>query len=184
MQDNIRGHSPISIAGIEPQQPPAGMPICETVNPSDLFVDPAYQREISEKGIRQIYRIIETFDWTKFEPPICAYAEQDGGTVLKVLDGQHTAIAAASNPHVSSIPVMIVEAQDTIDQAKAFIGQNTERLGVTTLQLHEVALAAADEDAQTLQLVCQRAGVTVLKRPGSYSSANARETIAITSIEL
>ncbi|MEY9782251.1 hypothetical protein [Sinorhizobium fredii] len=183
MQDNIRRISPISIAGIAPQQPPTGMPICETVNPSDLFVDPAYQRDISEKGMRQIRRIIESFDWAKFKPPICAYAEHEGETVLKVLDGQHTAIAAASNPHVSSIPVMIVEAEDTVAQAKAFIGQNTERLGVTKLQLHQAALAAADEDAQTLELVCQRAGVTVLKRPGSYSSTNARETIAITSIE-
>ncbi|MEY9164661.1 hypothetical protein ABIE78_002780 [Sinorhizobium fredii] len=49
MQDNICPISPISIAGIEPQQPPTGMPICKTVTPCDLFVDPAYQREISEK---------------------------------------------------------------------------------------------------------------------------------------
>ncbi|AFL51395.1 hypothetical protein [Sinorhizobium fredii] len=115
--------------------------------------------------MRQIRRIIESFDWAKFKPPICNYAEQGGETVLKVLVGQHTAIAAASNPHVSRIPVMIVEAEDTVAQAKAFIGQNTERLGVTKLQLHQAALAAADEDAQTLELVCQRAGVTVLKRP-------------------
>ncbi|MGO7815405.1 hypothetical protein ACC674_38205, partial [Rhizobium ruizarguesonis] len=60
-------------------------------------------------------------------------------TILKVLDGQHTAIAAASNPHIDVIPVMIVDAEDTVSQAKAFIGQNTERLGVTTLQPDEAA---------------------------------------------
>jgi hypothetical protein len=108
MQDNIRPIAPISIASVTPHQPSTGMPICELVDPTDLFVDPAYQRDVSERGLSQIRRMIESFDWAKFKPPICAYAETDGRTVLKVLDGQHTAIAAASNPFVSQIPVVIV----------------------------------------------------------------------------
>ncbi|ARM14149.1 MULTISPECIES: DUF6551 family protein [Rhizobium] len=183
MQENVRPIAPIGISGLEPQAPPTGMPIFELVNPTELYVDPAYQRNISEKGTRQIRRIIEGFDWVKFKPPICAYAESEGRTILKVLDGQHTAIAAASNPHIDKIPVMIVEAESTIDQAKAFIGQNTERLGVTTLQLHQAALAAADEDAQTLELVCSRAGVKVLKTTNAYTGTGSRQTIAIKQIE-
>jgi len=183
MQDNVRAIVPISISGIEPNIPPTGMPIFEWVKPTDLFVDPAYQRDVSEKGLKQIRRIIADFDWTKFKPPICSYAELDGQTILKVLDGQHTAIAAASNPHVTTIPVMIVEAEETTAQARAFIGQNTERLGVTHLQLHQAALAAADEDAQTLQLVCARANVTVLKSPGSYTGTGSRQTVAVKTIE-
>ncbi|MBY3582196.1 hypothetical protein HJA77_13620 [Rhizobium bangladeshense] len=183
MQENIRPIAPIGISGLEPQAPPTGMPIFELVTPTDLYVDPAYQRNISEKGSRQIRRIIEGFDWAKYKPPICAYAEHDGKTILKVLDGQHTAIAAASNPHIDKIPVMIVEADNTIAQAKAFIGQNIERLGVTTLQLHQAALAAADEDAQTLELVCSRAGVKVLKTTNAYTGNGTRQTIAIKQIE-
>lgn len=159
------------------------MPICELVSPADLFVDPAYQRDISEKGIKQIRRIVERFDWAKFKPPICAYADFDGSTILKVLDGQHTAIAAASNPFIELIPVMIVEADDTISQAKAFIGQNSERLGVTHLQMHQAALAAADEDAQTLELTCARANIKVLKSTNSYAGDGSRQTIAVKSIE-
>jgi len=183
MQENIRPIAPVSISGLEPQTPPTGMPIFELVKPTDLYVDPAYQRNISEKGARQIRRIIEDFDWVKYKPPICAYAENDGQTILKVLDGQHTAIAAASNPHIEKIPVMIVEAETTVAQAKAFIGQNTERLGVTTLQLHQAALAAADEDAQTLELVCTRAGVKVLKTTNAYTGTGTRQTIAIKQVE-
>jgi hypothetical protein len=187
MQDNIRQISPISIAGLDVGVPPTGMPIFELVYPTDLFVDPAYQRSIGEKGLTQIRRIVERFDWAKFKPPICAYSSIEGQTVLKVLDGQHTAIAAASNPNVSQIPVMIVEAEDTISQAQAFIGQNTDRLNVTTLQLHQAALSAANEDAQTLELVCKRAGVKVMRSPNSYSTTNgvvgAKETIAVKSIE-
>ncbi|MDX3929280.1 MAG: hypothetical protein QHC90_26195 [Shinella sp.] len=183
MQDNIRPIAPISIAGIEPGTPPTGMPIFELVKPTELFIDPSYQRDVGERGLRQIRRMIEGFDWAKFKPPICAYSERDGQTVLKVLDGQHTAIAAASNPHINTIPVMIVEADDTTAQAKAFIGQNTERLGVTHLQLHQAGLAAADEDAQTLELVCVRANIRVLKSPGAYTGDRSRQTVAVKSIE-
>lgn len=183
MQDNIRPIAPISIAGLVPQAPDTGMPICEVVDPATLYVDPAYQRNVSEKGMRQIRRIIEGFDWAKFKPPVCAYSQCEGKTILKVLDGQHTAIAAASNPHVRLIPVMIVEADDTIAQAKAFIGQNTDRLGITTLQLHQAALAACNEDAQTLELVCSRAGIKVLKTTNAYTGTGSRQTIAIKQIE-
>lgn len=183
MQDNMRPIIPISIAGLTAQMPPTGIPIFELVKPTDLFVDPSYQRNVGEKGLRQIRRIIEGFDWAKFKPPICAYSEHDGKTVLKVLDGQHTAIAAASSPHVEIIPVMIVEAEDTVAQAKAFIGLNTDRLGVTNLQLHKAALAAADEDAQTLELVCSRANVKVMKTTNSFTGTGSRQTIAVRQIE-
>jgi hypothetical protein len=153
------------------------------ISPIDLYVDPAYQRDVSEKGLKQIRRIVERFDWTKFKPPVCAYAEQDGKKILKVLDGQHTAIAAASNPFVKMIPVMIVEAEDTISQAKAFIGQNSDRVGVTHLQMHQAALAAADEDAQTLELTCARANVKLLRSTNSYVGDGSRQTIAVKSIQ-
>lgn len=183
MQHNIRPISPVSVAGLVPKAPETGIPICEVVDPTTLYVDPAYQRNVSEKGSRQIRRIIEGFDWAKFKPPICAYSECDGRTILKVLDGQHTAIAAASNPHVPRIPVMIVEAEDTVSQAKAFIGQNTDRLGITALQFHQAAIAAGDEDALTLELVCSRANIKVLKTTNAYTGTGARQTIAIKQLE-
>ena len=183
MQDNVRAITPVSISGLVPGVPPTGMPIFEFIKPTDLFVDPAYQRSIGERGLSQIRRIIEGFDWAKFKPPICAYAEHEGATVLKVLDGQHTAIAAASNPNIPEIPVMIVEAEDTAAQAKAFIGQNTQSLRVTNLQLHQAAIAAADEDALTLELTCTASNVKLLRNPNSYTGDGSRQTIAVKQIE-
>lgn len=103
-------------------------------------------------------------------------------TILKVLDGQHTAIAAASNPHIEMIPVMIVEASETSAQAAAFVGQNTQRLGVTPLQLHQAAVVAGDEDALTVELVCARAGVKLLNATPGSGRYNSRETVAVASI--
>lgn len=172
----------IPTTGIVPRKPSTGEPICERVDPSTLYVDHEYQRTIGERGKRQIRHIIEDFCWTKFKPPICAYAEHDGQTILKVLDGQHTAIAAASSPHIDLIPVMIVDAPDTQAQAAAFVGQNTQRLGITTLQLHQAAVLAQEENALDVQNVCTRAGVRVLQcLPGS-GRYKVGDTIAVQAI--
>lgn len=179
----LREIEPITFDGVVPSIPATCEPICERIDPRKLRVDPSYQRSVGEKGLRQIRRIVEEFSWTKFKPPICAYAEDDAGeTVLKVLDGQHTAIAAASNPNVQEIPVIIVEAGDTPSQAEAFVGQNTSRLGVTPLQLHQAAVVAGDESALDIENVCARAGVRVLRTHPGTSRYRPRDTIAVSTI--
>jgi len=179
----LRPIEAVKISDLTPAIPATGEPICEHVNPRTLFVDPEYQRSVGKRGLTQIRRIIQNFCWTKFKPPICAYAEDDvGRTVLKVLDGQHTAIAAASHPNIQAIPVMVVEAHETASQAAAFVGLNTERLGVTPLQLHQASVVAGNEDALDVENVCRRAGVTVLRTPPSSGHYRPRETIAVTTI--
>lgn len=178
----LNGIAAISTTGLNPRKPSTGEPICERVAPSALFVDHEYQRAIGEEGHRQIRQIIERFCWTKYKPPICAYAEHGGKTILKVLDGQHTAIATASNPHIDLIPVMIVDAPDTQTQAAAFVGQNTQRLGVTALHLHHSAVLAGFEDAVDVDRTCQRAGVKVLKNLPKSGKYQPGDTIAISAI--
>lgn len=180
---DLRTIEPINIADLDTAAPETGEPICERVDPKTLFVDPAYQRSVGERGLRQIRRIVEAFDWTKYKPPICAYAEHDGETVLKVLDGQHTAIAAASHPDIAMIPVMIVEAADTAAQAAAFVGQNTQRVAVTPLQVFFAEVTAGDDDALDVLKTCERAGVTILRAPASRGEFKAAETVSIAAIK-
>lgn len=179
-RSDLRPVEAISLSGLDIGEPENGEPICERVDPKSLFIDPSYQRSIGERGLTQIRRILEGWDRNRFKPPICAYAEHGGETVLKVLDGQHTAIAAASHPGIDMIPVMICEARETSAQAAAFVGQNTQRLNVTPLQLHQAALVAQDEDALTIDQVCTKAGVRVLQ----YSVKNFEpgDTVAINAI--
>ncbi|TCQ28244.1 hypothetical protein [Rhizobium sp. PP-CC-3G-465] len=178
----LRHIQPVSLTGLDIATPENGQPICEVVRPESLMVDPSYQRSIGARGLSQIRKIIEAFDWNKFKPPICAYAEHDGQTVLKVLDGQHTAIAAASHPAIDFIPVMIVDASATSSQAAAFVGQNTERLGVTPLQLHQSGLVAHDLDAITIDIICKQAGVNILRHPGPGGKSRPGDTVSINSI--
>lgn len=177
----LRHIYPINIADLKPTAPSTGEPIFESVDPTTLFVDSQYQRDIGERGLRQIRKMVEGWNWSKFRAPVCAFEkDEDGNEVLKVIDGQHTCIAAASHPRITRIPVQIVEAPDQQTQASAFIGQNIDRLGVTKLQLHQAALTAGDEHARDVQNVCDRAGVKILlTTPYRYE---AGDTVAISAI--
>lgn len=154
----LRPIEPINSAGLAPTTPSTTGPIFEWVDPASLLVNETYQRDLSERSVKLIRRIIEGWNWTKFKPPVCSLGDHG----LEVIDGQHTAIAAATHPYVAQIPVMIVETETVQDRASAFIGQNTTRLGITKMQLHRAAVAAGDEDALTIEQVCQRSGVRLL----------------------
>lgn len=155
-----------------------GEPIFESVDPRGLLVEESYQRDLSPKSMKLIKKIATEWDWRKFKPPVVAFA--DGG--LRIIDGQHTAMGAASRPDIARIPVMIVEATEVQDRAMAFIGHNRDRLTVTAMQMHHAAVAAGDEDATTIEQVCDRAGVTLVR--GAYGGRqwSSGETVAIGAI--
>lgn len=153
-------------------------PVFEWVDPASLLVDQKYQRELSQRSITLIRRIVAAWDWRRFKPPVVARTE--GG--LEVIDGQHTAMAAASHPDITTIPVMLVEAAEMAQRAQAFIGHNRDRLGITPMQMHFAALAAGDPEASTLAQVCERAGVTVLKSTPAAGVFKPGDTVAVSGI--
>lgn len=173
---NLRPIEALALSGLEPSAPTSTGPIFEWVDPATLLVNEAYQRDLSERSMKLIRRIVTGWDWTKFKPPVCSLGDHG----LEVIDGQHTAIAAASHRHVPQIPVMIVETATVQDRASAFIGQNTDRLGITKMQLHRAAVSAGDEDALTIEQVCARAGVRLLMaKPGTWAVG---DTVAVGAI--
>lgn len=176
--DTLRPVAAICIQGIEPHAPPTGEPIFERVNPADLLVDEAYQRDLSPKSITLIKKIVAEWDWRRFKPPVVAFA--DNG--LQVIDGQHTAIAAACHPAIDKIPVMVVEAAELAARANAFIGHNRDRLQVSAMQLHHAEVAAGDELAVTIEQVCSRAGVKLVRSAYGGRQWKVGETQAINAV--
>jgi hypothetical protein len=168
----------MGMPGIEPGGDASARPGFRWVAPDALIVDEGYQRNLSERSVSLIRRIVADWDWRRFKPPVVV--ETDDG--LEVIDGQHTAIAAASHPSVDEIPVMVVEASDREARARAFIGHNKDRIAVTATQLHVAAVAAGDPDAVTLQQVCDRAGVRVLRVSPGNSGFKAGDTMAVAAI--
>jgi hypothetical protein len=174
----LRKLAPMAIPGIEPGGADVPIPIVKSVDPSTLLVDETYQRNLSERSVKLIRKIISDFDWCRFKPPVVTKTK-DG---LHVLDGQHTAIAAATHPKIKTIPVMLVDAPEIADRARAFLGHNRDRIQVTPTQMFAAAVAAGDPDAVTVSQVCARAGIVVLKNPPGAGAFKPRDTMAVACI--
>lgn len=162
--------TPAAVHGAPPQ--------LRLVPPSTLHVDDNYQRGLSERSVRLIRKIVAEWDWSAFKPPIVV--EIDGQ--LEVIDGQHTAISAVTHGGIPVLPVLVVEADALAGRATAFVRHNRDRIQVTPTQLHTAMVAAGDEDALTIDQVCQRAGIKILRNPPPNSRFAPGDTVAISTI--
>lgn len=158
---SIRPLSRDSMRGVEVRKPVGAMPIVEIVDPRELFVE-AYQRDVRERGTNLIRKIVGDFDWSHFKMPVCVRAAEADGALV-VIDGQHTAIAAATHPSIDKIPVMIVEGIDLAARAAAFVGHNRERVALTQQAIYHAEVTAGDPIASIIARACAATDVTVLK---------------------
>ena len=174
----MRPVAALDLSDLHTRPPPTSEPQLEWMAPADLLIDARYQRDLSEKSLKLIRRVVEGWDWRRFKPPVVAWTERG----FEIIDGQHAAIAAATHPTVDRIPVLVVEAAELQDRASAFIGHNRDRLTVAPVQLHHAAVAAGDEQALNIDQVCQRAGVTLMRNVYGSRTYKAGETIAVGAI--
>lgn len=168
----------VTLAPDEAQPVPSAKPEVTWIDPRELLVDDAYQRNLSERSVALIRRIAAGWDWRKFKAPNCAWTE-DG---LEIIDGQHTAIGAACRSDIAEIPVLITEAAEQADRAAAFIGLNRDRVSITATQLHAAALTAGDDEAVAIEEACKPNGITVLKSQPGAGRFKPRQTMAVAAI--
>lgn len=130
------------------------------VDPSILYVDERYQRNVSRKSSLLIKKIVREWSWLSFKPPIVTKdVDINGKETLFVIDGQHTSIAAATHPEIKQIPIFLVDAATLQERAKAFIEHNTNQTRVSDIQLFKASLEAGDEDAISINMALQNSGV-------------------------
>lgn len=156
----------------------AAEPILEMIAPTDLLVDDSYQRDLSVKSIALITAIVAGWDWLKFKPPVVAMSERG----LEVVDGQHSAIAAATLG-IAKIPCMVVDGSRLEDRAGAFVSHATNRLQATRTQVWHAAVAAGDKHAILIRDVCATAGVDLVPFPPQGSAYRPGQTIALGAIQ-
>lgn len=174
----MRPIEPMTLPDVVRAEPTMPRPRFIEALPGDLLVDETYQRGLTVRSIELIRKMVAHWDWRGFKPPVVVDV---GGGKFHVIDGQHTAIAAASNPNIGTIPVQLVDAPDIADRAAAFVRHNRDRISVTPLQLHHSMVAAGDDDAVTIAQVCGRADVLLLKsQPAQWAEGS---TIAIASLK-
>ena len=177
--DTLRPVVALHVASRDLAPIPTEPPMLEWMAPQDLLVEGRYQRDLSDASRRLIDRIVSGWDWRKFKPPIVAWTERG----FEIIDGQHTAIAAATHPLIDKIPVQIVEAARVEDRAAAFIGHNRDRIAVTPVQMHRANVAAGDPDALTVQQIADRAGATIVYSVWGQRKWKPGETIAVAAIK-
>lgn len=150
-------------------------PEVRLVEPSTLKVEPAYQRDLSSKSMKLIRKIVTGWDWAKYKPPVCA--ETDGS--LFIIDGQHTAIAAASHPAIEKIPVMVVAAGLIERRAEAFVSHNRDRLTMTPAQVFYGDVAAGNKEAKALLECVTIAGGSIPRLPVPKGYAKQGQITAV-----
>lgn len=175
----LRQIKPIKIPNLEIFPIVGNLPQFTTASPTDLYVEPEYQRNLSDNSIRLIRKIVGQWNWAHTKPPICV---QDGEKLM-VIDGQHTAIAAASRGDIKKLPIVIISKCEMKERALAFVAHNTLRVQVTTVQIHLSRLAAGDETAVAIQEACKRAGAKILPCPPAHGIFNVGETLAVKQLE-
>lgn len=174
----VRPVRPIELPADFEKAPIGPRPRIATMDPAELSIDDSYQRELSKKSIRLIQQLVRDWDWRRYKIPVVARV----GDAWHVIDGQHTAIAALTHGGIGAIDVMVVEADDQTERARAFIGHNRDRVPITNTQLFFAAAAAGDEDALTALQVCERAGASVLRNPSPGRAFRPGELIAVAAL--
>jgi hypothetical protein len=151
-------------------------PEARLVSPRSLYIEDAYQRRLSGKSKRLIFKIVAEWDWAKFKPPICAETP-DG---LFVIDGQHTAIAAATHGCIPLIPVVVTKTDLQQHRAAAFVAHNRDRVAMTPYDIFYGELAAGSGAAAAIQKIATEAGCVIPRyqpqklqaKPGTITAVN------------
>lgn len=153
-------------------------PIVRVVNPIDLHVEGAYQRELTKRSLVLIRKMVNGWDWTKFKPPICA--KRAGGNLV-VIDGQHTAIAAATLG-IPEIPVLLVRADEVASRADSFVSHNRDRLIMSAHQIFHASAAAGDASAIAILRLAAETGIIIPRNAPTRGRPAPRQVAAINDV--
>lgn len=159
------------------QAKPGQPPEVQWATPTDLFIEGAYQRDLSKRSISHIRKIVAEWDWTKYKPPICA--KRHG--VLCVVDGQHTAIAAATL-QIVRIPVLVVSAEEIETRAEAFVSHNRDRLAMSIFQVFYASITAGDQIAIAILRAAEKTGAIIPRSPPSRNAGKPGQIIDLRDI--
>lgn len=178
MSDDLRRIQPFLDKNIAYSRNIGVIPKLIMVSPLDVYVDEKYQRNLSNRSVSLIRKIVAEFNYRNYKPPILV-PFMDG---YKAIDGQHTLIAAATHPNIKRVPALVLEGDVTVtEQAQSFVSHNTNRIAVNPIRLFKARLAANDETALAISNLCESVGITIVYEYSAIYSE--RETLAVARLE-
>lgn len=144
-----------------------------------LVVDHSYQRRISERSITVIRGAVERFDWAAVKA--LSVIDLGNGT-YEVIDGQHTAIAAATHGGIKCLPALICAARSRREKANAFVQVNTSRVAMTPLQIFWAQVEAGDAEAEAVVAGADKANARILRYPPANGCFREGDTMSIAAL--
>ena len=136
---------------------------------SKLVIDGEYQRDIKGTGLSVIRKIAADFSWGRFG---CLIVCRHGNDAFKVIDGQHRAIAAASI-EVDTVPCVVLKGDfKKSDEAEDFIGINTARTALGSIDKFRALVVAGDEVAVAADNALKSLGVSLVNNNGNDLAYN------------
>lgn len=138
--------------------PPMGrMPVLQFMAPSELAVDPTYQRELDTGPSQTLIRKIAQFwNWDLCQPLVVS---RRGPGELFVIDGQHRLEAARLRRDIAQLPCVVVDYASAADEAASFVHLNQQRRPLTKLDLFKAAVASEDPESCAIAAAIVAAGL-------------------------
>lgn len=153
---------------------PGGAPEFAWLPLSEIYIDPAYQREILKSGRNNIRTMIAHFSWRRFG--VLDVARRAPGRYA-IIDGQHRATAALCHGGIATVPCLIQQG-DVAAEARAFSAINAAVTRINALQSFRAAVAGKDEEAVRITAVCAEAGVTIAPHPREKNRPGETQALA------
>ncbi len=143
---------------------------------SDLSINDEYQRQLSDRSLRAIRRIAENWHWGRVKA-LTVVRTSDGD--LEIIDGQHTAIAAATHGGIPRLPCLVTKGSTIQGRAADFVGINRDRVHMTTMQIFWADVTAEEESAIDVIHAAENAGVSLLKYYPKQGDFEPGQTVAV-----
>lgn len=140
--------------------PPLGrMPALQNLLPSELEIDPAYQRSLEAAPSQTLVRkIAQHWNWDLCQPLVVARRENGA---LFVIDGQHRLAAARLRGDIQQLPAVVVQYANREDEAASFVHLNMQRRPLSKLDLFKAAIASGDTEATAIAEAMSEVGLSV-----------------------
>lgn len=155
---------------IEPAR--GSLPVLQWLQPSQLQVDPSYQRSIeASSSVRLISAIAKRWNWDLCQPLVVS--RRPNGEMF-VVDGQHRLEAAKARGDIGQLPCVIANFDTSAQEAASFVEFNQARRPLTAQDLFRSAVASGDKEALSIMAALDQVGMTIASgRNNQHMATNA-----------
>jgi hypothetical protein len=123
------------------------------IHKDSITLPESYQRD-PERSLKKVLRIAGKFSWASFQ--CLSVARRDGQ--YYVFDGGHRLAAALRRSDIDLVPCLVFDSYSESEEAKMFIGLNTDRKAMDGADRHKALVVQGDEIAIKIDRMVVAAG--------------------------